>query len=81
MVEKKVTVSTLVAALVTIAVWLIRTFTGFEIPADVTAAIITVVVGVAGYLAPHTMRTDLTPESTSATADRAEESTSESSAN
>jgi hypothetical protein len=58
-IEKKVTVSTLVAALVTIGVWLLRTFAGIDIPAEVTAAIITVVVALAGYLAPHTVRTGL----------------------
>lgn len=55
-IEKKVTATTLVAALVTIAVWALRTFSDVEIPAEVAAAITTVIVGLAGYIAPHTPR-------------------------
>lgn len=61
MIEKKVTASTLIAAVVTITVWVLRAFAHIDIPGEVTAAIITVVVAIAGYLAPHTVRTGLQP--------------------
>jgi hypothetical protein len=57
--EKKVTAATVAAALVTIVVWVLRTFADVEIPAEVAVAISTVLVAIAGYFAPHTHRPDL----------------------
>ena len=56
--EKKVTAATLAGAIVSIAVWIMH-LTGIDIPAEVAAAITTVLAAVAGYLAPHTHRPDL----------------------
>jgi hypothetical protein len=56
--EKKVTAATLAGAIVTIAVWILK-LAGVDIPAGVATAITTVLVGVAGYMAPHTHRPDL----------------------
>ena len=56
--EKKVTAATLAAAVTTIVIWILRAF-DIEVPAEVAVAISTVVVGIAGYLAPHTHRPDL----------------------
>lgn len=56
--EKKVTAATLAGAIVSITVWLLH-LTGVDIPAEVAAAITTVLAAVAGYLAPHTHRPDL----------------------
>ncbi|HEY7483139.1 MAG TPA: hypothetical protein VH912_01635 [Streptosporangiaceae bacterium] len=57
--EKKVTAATLAAAVTTIVIWILRTFAHIDIPAEVAVAISTVVVAVAGYMAPHTHRPDL----------------------
>jgi hypothetical protein len=56
--EKKVTAATLAAAVTTIVIWILRSF-DVEVPAEVALAISTVVVAIAGYLAPHTHRPDL----------------------
>ncbi len=56
--EKKVTAATLAGAIVTIAIWVLH-LTGVDVPAEVAAAITTVLAGVAGYMAPHTFRPDL----------------------
>jgi hypothetical protein len=56
--EKKVTAAALAGAVVTILVWVLH-LTGIDIPAEVAAAITTVLAAVAGYLAPHTHRPDL----------------------
>jgi hypothetical protein len=55
-VEKKVAVPTVLAAVVTIIVWAVNEFTDVTIPAEVSAAILTVVVASTGYLTPHTPR-------------------------
>lgn len=57
--ETKVTVATLAAAVVTIVVWILRTFAHVDIPAEVAVAMSTVAVAIAGYFAPHTHRPDL----------------------
>jgi hypothetical protein len=59
--EKKVTAATLAAAVTTIVIWILRLF-DIEVPAEVALAISTVVVAIAGYLAPHTHRPDLAPK-------------------
>jgi uncharacterized membrane protein YjjP (DUF1212 family) len=59
--EKKVTAATLAAAVVTIVVWILHSAAHVDIPPEVAAALATVLVGVAGYLAPHTHRPDLAP--------------------
>jgi hypothetical protein len=59
--EKKVTTATVAAAVVTIVIWLLQTFADVDIPPEVALAISTVVVAIAGYLAPHTDRPDLAP--------------------
>jgi uncharacterized membrane protein YjjP (DUF1212 family) len=59
--EKKVTAATLAAAITTIVVWILHSAAHVDIPPEVSAAIATVLVGVAGYLAPHTNRPDLAP--------------------
>ncbi|GLY90673.1 hypothetical protein [Actinoallomurus iriomotensis] len=56
--EKKVTAATLAGAIVTILVWVLR-LAGVDIPAEVAAAITTVLVAVSAYLAPHSHRPDL----------------------
>lgn len=58
--EKKVTAATLAGAVVTILVWVLK-LSGVDIPAEVATAITTILVAVAGYLAPHTHRPDLAP--------------------
>ncbi len=60
--EKKVTAATVAAAVVTILVWILRTFADIDIPAEVAVALSTVAVGIAGYFAPHTHRPDLAPQ-------------------
>jgi hypothetical protein len=57
--EKKVTAATLAGAIVTILIWVLRV-AGIDIPAEVAAAITTILATVAGYVAPHTHRPDLT---------------------
>jgi uncharacterized membrane protein len=57
--EKKVTAATLAAAIVTIVIWILRTFADVDVPAEVAVAISTVVVAIAAYFAPHTHRPDL----------------------
>jgi hypothetical protein len=57
--EKKVTAATLAGAIVTILIWVLK-MAGVGIPAEVAAAITTILAAVAGYLAPHTHRPDLT---------------------
>jgi hypothetical protein len=59
--EKKVTAATVAAALVTIAVWLLRAVADVDVPAEVALAMSTVAVAIAGYFAPHTHRPDLAP--------------------
>lgn len=58
--EKKVTAAALAGAIVTILVWILH-MAGVDIPAEVAAAITTILAAVAGYLAPHTHRPDLEP--------------------
>jgi hypothetical protein len=58
--EKKVTAATLAGAVVTIVVWILK-LSGVDLPAEVATAITTVLVAVAGYMAPHTHRPDLAP--------------------
>jgi hypothetical protein len=58
--EKKVTAATLAGAVVTILVWVLK-LSGVSIPAEVATALTTILVAVAGYLAPHTHRPDLAP--------------------
>ena len=58
--EKKVTAAALAGATVTIIVWILR-LANVEVPAEVAAAITTILAAVAGYLAPHTHRPDLPP--------------------
>jgi hypothetical protein len=58
--EKKVTAAALAGAIVTILAWILH-MAGVDVPAEVSAAITTVLAAVAGYLAPHTHRPDLTP--------------------
>jgi hypothetical protein len=58
--EKKVTAATLAGAVVTILVWILHV-AGVDIPAEVAAAITTLLMAVSGYLAPHTYRPDLAP--------------------
>jgi uncharacterized membrane protein len=67
-IEKKVTAAALAGAVVTIAIWILHMF-DVEVPSEVAAAITTVLAAVAGYLAPHTNRPDLAPE-TAAPRDR-----------
>jgi hypothetical protein len=64
--EKKVTAATLAGAVVTILVWVLK-LAGVDIPVEVAAAITTILVAVAGYLAPHTHRPDLAPPSAAET--------------
>lgn len=59
--EKKVTAAALAGAVVTIVVWILRATAHVEIPAEVSAAATVVLSAVAGYLAPHTHRPELTP--------------------
>jgi hypothetical protein len=63
-IEKKVTAAALAGAVVTIAIWILHMF-DVEVPAEVAAAITTVLAAVAGYLAPHTYRPDLVPAAAS----------------
>jgi hypothetical protein len=56
--EKKVTAATLAGAIVTILIWVLRV-AGIDIPAEVAAAITTILAAAAGYVAPHTHRPDL----------------------
>lgn len=58
--EKKVTAATLAGAIVTILIWILR-LANIDVPAEVAAAITTLLAAVAGYLAPHTHRPDLAP--------------------
>ncbi|MEV2274023.1 hypothetical protein AB0I72_00425 [Nocardiopsis sp. NPDC049922] len=53
--EKKVTVATASAAAVTVLVFATSQF-GMDVPETVAAAAVTLVVFVAGWLAPHTRR-------------------------
>ena len=62
--EKKVTAATVAAAVVTIVVWILRTFADVEIPAEVAVAMSTIVVALAGYFAPHTHRPGLAASTT-----------------
>jgi hypothetical protein len=55
-VEKKVAVPSIVAAVVTIVVWAVNEFTAVNIPAEVSAAFLTLAVATTGYLTPHTPR-------------------------
>jgi ABC-type enterobactin transport system permease subunit len=67
--EKKVTAATLAGAIVTILIWILH-MAHINIPAEVATAITTVIVFVAGYMAPHTHRPDLAepaPEKTATT--------------
>ena len=48
-VSPKVSLSVLAAAIVTVAVWL-ASYAGIEIPEVVQGALITIIVGVVGYL-------------------------------
>ena len=57
--EKKVTAATLAAAIITLVIWILRTFADVDVPAEVALAISTIAVAVAGYFAPHTHRPDL----------------------
>jgi hypothetical protein len=64
--EKKVTAATLAGAIVTILIWVLH-LAKIDIPPEVAAALTTIFVFVAGYLAPHTHRPDLAkpaPETT-----------------
>lgn len=63
--EKKVTAATLAGAIATILVWVLH-LTGVDIPAEVAAAITTILAAVAGYMAPHTHRPDLAPPASEA---------------
>jgi hypothetical protein len=65
--EKKVTAATLAGAIATILVWVLHLF-GVDMPAEVAAAITTVLAAVAGYMAPHTHRPDLAEPATKASA-------------
>jgi hypothetical protein len=56
--EKKVTAAAIAGAFTTILVWILH-LTGVDIPAEVSAALTTVLSAVAGYMAPHTHRPDL----------------------
>jgi hypothetical protein len=53
--EKKVTAATLAGAIATILIWILQ-LTGVDVPAEVAAAIATLLAAVAGYLTPHTPR-------------------------
>jgi hypothetical protein len=67
--EKKVTAATLAGAIVTILIWILH-LAHIKIPAEVATALTTIIVFVAGYLAPHTHRPDLAkpaPETTTTT--------------
>ena len=56
--EKKVTAATLAGAIATVLVWILHLI-GIDIPAEVSAALTTILAAVAGYFAPHTHRPDL----------------------
>jgi hypothetical protein len=58
--EKKVTAAALAGASVTIIIWILR-LANVDVPAEVAAAITTILAAAAGYLAPHTHRPDLAP--------------------
>jgi uncharacterized membrane protein YjjP (DUF1212 family) len=59
--EKKVTAATLAGAIVTILIWILR-LANIDVPAEVAAAITTLLAAVAGYLAPHTHRPGPAPQ-------------------
>jgi hypothetical protein len=65
--EKKVTAATLAGAIATIIVWVLHLL-GVDMPAEVAAAITTVLAAVAGYMAPHTHRPDLAEPAAKASA-------------
>lgn len=50
--EKKVTTATLAGAIVTILIWILG-LAGVHMPAEVAAAITTILTALAGYLTPH----------------------------
>jgi len=56
--EKKVTAAALAGAIATILVWILN-LAGVDMPAEVAAALTTILAAVAGYMAPHTHRPDL----------------------
>ncbi|GAA4628879.1 hypothetical protein GCM10023196_047090 [Actinoallomurus vinaceus] len=65
MLEKKVTAAAIAGAVVTIAIWILH-LAHIDVPPEVAAAATTLLSAVAGYLAPHTHRPDLTPPATTA---------------
>lgn len=61
--EKKVTAAAIAGAVVTIVVWILQ-LSHIDVPPEVAAAATTLLSAVAGYLAPHTHRSDLVPPAT-----------------
>ncbi|HEX2312560.1 MAG TPA: hypothetical protein VHJ17_02435 [Thermomonospora sp.] len=56
MIEKKVAAATVGSALVTVIVWLLGAVSDVSVPAEVAAALATVVTAAAGYLTSSSRR-------------------------